>query len=79
MFGFVERIFVFTVMFFSCSLSSINPLDCVLIDNQESKVRPKIANVNSSKPVFYPFSIETSKYSGSCNNINYPKIKIVCS
>ena len=22
--------------------------------------------------MFFPFNIETSKYSGSCNNINYP-------
>ena len=44
--------------------------------NQECKVRPKIVNVNNDEPVFYPFSIKTSKYSGSCNNINdpYPKM-----
>ena len=40
--------------------------------NQVCKVRPKIVNVNSDEPVFYPFSIKTSKYSGSCNNINNP-------
>ena len=27
-------------------------------------------NIDSNKPVFYPFIIKTSKYSGSCNNIN---------
>ena len=37
---------------------------------QERKVRPEIINVNSVEPVFYPFSIKTSKCSGSCNNIN---------
>ena len=37
---------------------------------QEHKVRPEIINVNSVEPVFYPFSIKTSKCSGSCNNIN---------
>ena len=26
--------------------------------------------------MFFPFSIETSKYSGSCNNINHPYAKI---
>ena len=36
--------------------------------NQECKVRPKI--VNSNEPVFYPFSIKTSRCSGSCSNIN---------
>ena len=27
--------------------------------NQECKVRPEIANVNSDEPVLYPFSIKT--------------------
>ena len=40
------------------------------MNNQECKVRPQIVNVNSDEPVFYPFSIEISKCSGSCNNIN---------
>ena len=44
--------------------------------NQECKVKPKIINVNSNEPVFYPFSIKTSKCSGSYNNINDPYAKI---
>ena len=44
--------------------------------NQECKVRPQVINVNGGEPVFFPFSIETSKCSGSCNNINYPYAKI---
>ena len=44
--------------------------------NQECKVRPKIVNVNSDEPVFYHFSIKTSKCSGSCNNINDPYAKM---
>ena len=39
---------------------------------QEWKVRSQIVNFNSDEPVFYPFSIKTSKCSGSCNNINDP-------
>ena len=46
------------------------------MQNQECKVRPEIINVNSSDPVFYPFSVKTSKCSGSCNNINDPYAKI---
>ena len=36
------------------------------------------ANVNSLSCIsmFFPFSIETSKCSGSCSNINYPYAKI---
>ena len=47
-------------MFFG-SQSSINPLKCVLMNNQECKVRSEIVNVNSNEPLFYPFSIKTSK------------------
>ena len=44
--------------------------------NQECKVRPKIINVIGNEPIFCPFSIKTSKCSGSCNNINNPYAKI---
>ena len=76
MFRFVKRVFVSTIMFFGCNLSSVNPLECVSINNQECKIRPKIVNVNSNKPVFFPFSIRTSKCSGTCNNINDPYAKL---
>ena len=36
---------------------SVNPLKCVSMNNQECKVRPKIVNVNSDEPIFFPFSI----------------------
>ena len=75
MLGFVKQIFVLA-MFFGCNFSSVNPLECVLINNQECKVRPKIVNVNSNEPIFYPFSIRTSKCSASCNNINNPYAKL---
>ena len=54
-------------------------LSCISINNQECKVRPKIANVNSKGPVFFPFSIKKSKCSGSCNNINNPYAKLCVS
>ena len=63
MFEFVKRILVSTMMFFGCSLSSINPLKCISMNNQECKIRPEIVNVNSDEAVFYPFSIKTSKCS----------------
>ena len=64
------------MMFFGCNLSSVNSLECVPMNNQECKVRPEIVNVNSDEPAFFPFSIKTSKCSGSCNNINDPYAKI---
>ena len=54
-------------------------MSCILMNNQACKVRPEIVNVNSNGPVFYPFSIKTSKCSGSCNNMNnsYAKMCVV--
>ena len=75
MFKFIKQIFVSTLMFFD-SLSSVNPLEFVSMNNQECKVRPEIVNVNNNDPVFYPFNIKTSKCSSSCNNINHPYAKL---
>ena len=47
-------------------------LKWVSLTNEECKVRTEIVSVNSDKPVFYPFSIKTSKCRGRCNNINDP-------
>ena len=44
--------------------------------NQGCKVRPQIVSVNGDDPVFFPFSIKTSKCSGSCNSINNPCAKL---
>ena len=54
----------------------INSLVCISMKNQECKVRPQIVTVNTNEPVFFPFSIKTSKCSGSCNNINDPYAKM---
>ena len=53
-----------------------SPLSCISMKNQECKTRPQVINVNGDEPVFFPFSIETSKCSGNCN-INYPMQKFV--
>ena len=68
-FGFIKKIFLIGSLFLS-SLVSTNPFSCILMNNQACKVRPEIINVNTNEPVFYPFSIKTSKCSGSYNNID---------
>ena len=75
MFVFIKKIFYIGSLFLS-SLVSTTSLNCISMKNQECKVRPEIINVNSDEPVFYPFSIKTSKCSGSCNNINDPYAKM---
>ena len=58
------------------SFTNAIPLSCISMKNQECKTRSQVVNVNSNNPIFYPFSIKTSKCSGNCNNINnlYAKI-----
>ena len=58
------------------SFTNANSLSCISMNNQECKTRPQVVNVNGDEPVFFLFSIETSKCSGSCNNINSPYAKI---
>ena len=45
-------------------------LKCILIKNQQCKVRPKIVDVCSNNPIFYPFSVKVNRCSGNCNSIN---------
>ena len=52
-------------------LTSVNSLSCISMRNQEF-----VGNVNGDDPVFFTFSTETSKCSGSCNNITYLSAKI---
>ena len=75
MFGFIKKGF-FTGLLFLSNIVSTNSLNCISMNNQPCKVRPEIINVSSNSPIFYPFSIKTSKPSGNCNNINAPYTKI---
>ena len=79
-FRFVKKVFFvgLTVLSDFTNANSLNaiPLSCISMNNQECKTRPQVVNVNGDEPVFFPFSIKTSKCSGSCNNINYPYAKI---
>ena len=74
-FRFVKKVFFIGLTILS-NFTNVIPLSCISMKNQECKVRPEIINVNSNEPVFYPFSIKTSKCSGNCNNINDPYSKI---
>ena len=77
MFGFIKKVFLTRLTILSSvNLLTVTPLWCISMTNQECKVRLEIVNVNSDEPVFYLFSIKTSKYGGSCNNINDPHAKM---
>ena len=67
MLGLIKRCLFYKTSILS-TLKSVNLLSCILMNNQECKVRPNIVNVNGDDPVFFPYSIKTSKCSVSCNN-----------
>ena len=71
MFGFIKKCFFTAMTFLSC-----NALKCVLMSNQECKVRPAIMNINSNELSFYIYGIAVNKCSGSCNDINNPYAKL---
>ena len=75
MFRFIKKVLFIRLTILS-GFTNANLLSCISMNNQACKTRLEIINVNSNNPVFYPFSIKTSKCSGNCNNINDPYAKI---
>ena len=73
MFSFVKKVLVLGLTVLpSCSTGALN---CVSLKNQKCKVRPKIVDVSSNNPIFYPFSVKINRCSGNCNSINDPYAK----
>ena len=58
-FGFVKKVFFLGLTVLSNSIP--DALNCVSINNQKCKVRPKIVDINSNNLKFYPFSIKVNK------------------
>ena len=71
----LKKCFLLDYQFFYIWICA-TPLSCISMDNQECKVRPEIFNVNSDKPVFYPFSNTRTKWSDSRNKIHDPCAKM---
>ena len=67
MFGFIKKCFFTAVTFINFNLSSVNSLECVLMNNQESKIRTETINLNTNEPMFYPYSIKIDRCKGRCN------------
>ena len=58
MFGFIKKVFIAAMTFFSFNVLIVSSLECVSMKNQECKARPKIIDVSSNEPVFYPYSLK---------------------
>ena len=70
-FRFVKNVFFVGLTLLS-DFTNANSSSSISMSNQECKTRLQDVNVNGDELVFFPFIIERSKRSGSCNNINYP-------
>ena len=66
-FRFVQKVFFLGLTILS---NFTNAWNCISMKNQECKTRPRIININSNNPIFYPFGIKINKCSGNYNNIN---------
>ena len=51
MFALIKKCF-FTGLAFLSTLTSVNMLSCISMNNQECKIRPQIVNVNVDDPCF---------------------------
>ena len=74
MWRFIKKTLAVIATFFN--LSYVNSLECISMNNQEYKARPKIININNNEPVSYPYSIRVNKCSRRCSNINNPYAKL---
>ena len=72
--SFVKKVFLLGLTVLSSSITVA--LNCVSMNNQKCKVRPKIVGINSNSPMLYPFNIKVNKCSGNSNNINNPYAKV---
>ena len=73
MFGFIKKVFVVAMTFFSFNVFSINCLECLSMKKQECKVREVIIN---NDYMLYPFSIKENKCNGNCNNVSNPYSRV---
>ena len=75
-FRFVKKVLFVGLTILSNFTNVSSLLNCISMKNKECKTRLQVINIDTNNPIFYPFSIKTSKCSGNCNNINYPYAKI---
>ena len=76
MLRYIKKFFFTTITFFSSNVLNVNSLECVLMNNQECKVRPEIITLNTNETLFYSYSIKINKCKGNCNTINDSYAKI---
>ena len=57
MFGLVKKCFFAGLVFIS-TLTSVNLLVCISMNNQEWRIRPQNVNINSKESIFFPLALK---------------------
>ena len=57
MFGLVKKCFFAGLVFIS-TLTSVNLLVCISMNNQECIIRPQNVNINSKESIFFPLALK---------------------
>ena len=50
----MQKCFFTAITFISSNVLNVNSLECILMNNQECKIRPEIINLNTNEPLFHP-------------------------
>ena len=77
----IKNMYKMKIISLLTSLFGINKtkaLECVSVVNQKCMPRPKILDVNEGigEALFYPYNVQASKCSGSCNTLDNPMAKL---
>ena len=69
---FIGLLSIFTIKCYSKLLPSnyIKPVVCVYPYNQPCEARSILVDINSTKNIFYPFTVSINKCGGSCNTVD---------
>ena len=57
MLGFIKKCF-FAGLAFLSTLTSVNFLICISMNNQDCRIRPQVVKVNGDVPVFFPLVLK---------------------
>ena len=76
MFRFIKKVLVVAMKFFGSNVLNVNPLKCVLMNNQECKIRPQMMNISSNEPKCYRYNVKINRCSGIWNYINDSHAKL---
>ena len=68
MVGFIKKHFIglssFGGLLASCLIESVS------LNHRLCQVRPKLVDINSNEPIYYPFTVTVNKCGGCCNTFD---------